>query len=148
MNPRRRLASNLESESTAYGYTLTIWGAGALLIHLVGEPNVLEVFLYTGGGLAGFALMTLVAFDQPLSETNVDADPDLVAASSVHVGGTFLNLLVVYGVILAFRRVGGSALVLYPLVGLLATILYNCLCLLEELVSIALPPSHDDSTES
>ncbi len=44
-----------------YGYTITVWGAGALLVHFRGTPDVADVFLFAGGGLAGFSVFGAAA---------------------------------------------------------------------------------------
>lgn len=51
MDARQRLAQNLTSESEAYGYTLTIWGTGAILINQFGTPGMTQISLYVGGAL-------------------------------------------------------------------------------------------------
>jgi hypothetical protein len=76
MDPTKRLASTLRSESSAYGYTLTIWGAGALTIHEYGMPGELSVFAYVGGALLGFAALSWFAFEGPLSHVD-EADVDM-----------------------------------------------------------------------
>jgi hypothetical protein len=43
-----------------YGYTLSVWSSGAVLIHFRGLPNVGDVLLFAGGGLAGFTLIGLM----------------------------------------------------------------------------------------
>jgi len=44
-----------------YGYTVTVWATGALLIHLHGTPNVAEAFAFVGGALTAFALLSWLA---------------------------------------------------------------------------------------
>lgn len=58
MDPTSRLARNLVEESKAYGYTLTILGAGALLIHHYGMPGIVQTGLYIGGALAAIAALS------------------------------------------------------------------------------------------
>ncbi len=38
-----RLADTLVPEAEAYGYTLTVWGAGGVVIHRFGPPGYWEV---------------------------------------------------------------------------------------------------------
>ncbi|WP_231186213.1 hypothetical protein [Haladaptatus sp. DYF46] len=49
INPTEQLARSLLSESKAYGYTLTIWGGGAILMNQYGSPRIVEIFLYILG---------------------------------------------------------------------------------------------------
>ena len=55
MNLREQLARNLTAESEAYGYTLTIWGGGSILINQYGTPTISRIFFYIGGALAASA---------------------------------------------------------------------------------------------
>ena len=145
MDPRRRLATNLQSESTAYGYTLTVWGAGALLIAEYGSPDPLQVFLYVGGALLGFATLALTAFRRPLSSTDLEDESDMVAISTVHLVATLGNLTFIYVLV---RGAGAAALdstVAFPLVGFVATVTYNVAMLLERGLSERLPSLADSN---
>ena len=62
MNLRKQLARNLTAESETYGYTLTIWGGGSILINQYGTPTIGHIFLYIGGALVGFAALAAIAF--------------------------------------------------------------------------------------
>lgn len=57
---RKALATILESSAAPYGYTLTIWSAGAMLMHFRGSPRVWMVFIFLAGALAGFTLLGTV----------------------------------------------------------------------------------------
>ena len=37
-----------------YGYTVTLWSSGALLMHARGTPDVADVFLFMAGALGAF----------------------------------------------------------------------------------------------
>lgn len=50
-----------ERAGVPYGYTLTIWSAGALCIRRFGLPGFAEVFLFALGGTAGYAALALLA---------------------------------------------------------------------------------------
>lgn len=43
-----------------YGYTLTVWSAGALCIGRFGIPSAAEVFLFVAGGTVGYGALALV----------------------------------------------------------------------------------------
>jgi hypothetical protein len=49
----------VERAGIPYGYTLTIWSAGALCIRRFGLPNLADVFLFAVGGTIGYALLAL-----------------------------------------------------------------------------------------
>jgi hypothetical protein len=40
MDWRQQLARNLSAETEAYGYTLSVWGGGAILIHQYSAPSI------------------------------------------------------------------------------------------------------------
>lgn len=51
------LGTIVSSSAVPYGYTVSLWSAGALLVHFRGAPNVGDVFLFAAGALTGFALL-------------------------------------------------------------------------------------------
>jgi hypothetical protein len=50
------------SSATAYGYTLTVWSAGAVLSYAYGPPSPPEVLAFFAGAVAAFALVGVLAF--------------------------------------------------------------------------------------
>lgn len=92
MRPVKRLAEKLAAESVAYGFSLSTWGVGALLIQQFGIPDLLNVLAYIGGGVVGFAALAAVAFSRPFGETEATPRP-LVIASAIHVIATIGTLL-------------------------------------------------------
>ncbi|GAA0463769.1 hypothetical protein MUK72_08175 [Halococcus dombrowskii] len=136
MEPSKRLASNLVAESKAYGYTLTIWGGGAILVAHYGTPSILAVAAYVGGALVAMALLAVVAFGGLLAEQRQpDGEPPPVA-SMVHIAATGGSLLVSYLV-----SIGGKGrlppVLVFALVGFLATALYNTLLVAEDSIGRA-----------
>jgi hypothetical protein len=55
------LGSLASSSAAPYGYTISVWSSGAVLIHSRGLPNVGEVFMFAAGALAGFTFLGLLA---------------------------------------------------------------------------------------
>jgi hypothetical protein len=53
------LGTIVSASAAPYGYTVSLWSSGALLIHYRGNPTVGDVFLFAAGALAGFALLGL-----------------------------------------------------------------------------------------
>ncbi len=62
MNPfRRSLRSTLAVSAGAYGYTLTIWGTGAIGIDVLGAPHPLDVLLFMSGAVVAFVGLEALA---------------------------------------------------------------------------------------
>lgn len=133
MDVRTRLADNLARESAAYGYTLSVWGAGAMLIAAYGVPEPSEVFAFVTGAVLGFALLAAVAFESPFEERAAD-DSDLRVASMVHVLGTLGTLAVAYG-LTGLRDWGVADPVVFGAVGVLVIVSYNLALLVEAAVT-------------
>lgn len=54
---RAALGTIVSASAAPYGYTVSLWSSGALLIHFHGVPTVGEIFLFLTGALLGFALV-------------------------------------------------------------------------------------------
>jgi hypothetical protein len=138
MEWKHRLAHNLSAEAQAYGYTLTIWGAGAILIGVYGIPDPPSIFLFVGGALLGYGALAALAFDSLLGSREQQDDTTLVVASAVHVVATVGNLALSYAVVVLASRTGVPDPGAFALVGAQATSTYNVLLLLEDyLVQVA-----------
>ncbi|MFC4552828.1 MULTISPECIES: hypothetical protein [Halorussus] len=135
MDPREELAENCVAETKAYGYTLTIWGAGALLLTTYGTPTAVEIFAYVTGAVLGFAALAVAAFGQLFTNATPETDQHLIVASMVHVSSTLGNLLVAFLLIRAAAGAGVTAFVAFGVVGFQATITYNVLLLFEHAIS-------------
>lgn len=55
------LESTLRSSVIPYGYTVTIWSSGALLIHIQGTPGTLEAIMFVAGALLAFAVLASIS---------------------------------------------------------------------------------------
>ena len=130
MNPSKQLAQSLLSESKAYGYTLTIWGGGAILMNQYGSPRILEIFCYVAGALVAFGVLATVTFDNLFSDPDSNHDEQLIVASMVHVVATFGNLLLGYGILAALNP-GFPSDWGFFILGFWGTLCYNLLLLLE-----------------
>ncbi len=150
MHPRQRLAATCRDEAKAYGYTLTIWGAGGLLINAFGTPDPPDVFGYVFGALLGYSLLVLLTFNQPLTaglpdhgddEAEEDSDErnDFVAASTIHFIATPGNLIVAYLIILLAEGTPTPAWLVFLIVGIEATTVYNVLTVFEDYIGRHLP---------
>jgi hypothetical protein len=59
---RRGLRTPVAAAAAPYGYTLTIWTSGAVIAHERGIPSAVGAILFAVGGVAGFALVGLLAY--------------------------------------------------------------------------------------
>ncbi|HEY5333279.1 MAG TPA: hypothetical protein VIJ21_06985 [Solirubrobacterales bacterium] len=101
-----------------YGYTLTIWTSGAVLIHARGVPDGLRAILFMLGGVAAFAIIGSAAFRwEPAHTVRAISHPVLWAS---------FNFLPAIGSVAAVTLfvdwVGG--VLLWPVAGFFATSLY------------------------
>lgn len=135
MEPRDRLAQKLTAESEAYGYTLTIWGVGALLIHEYGTPSFPEILAYICGALVAFAVLAVVAFEAVFSEVAPEDSQQLVVTSMVHVLATAGNLVLSYLVVGAVAGAPVPSSAGFLLVSFQATFVYNVLLLIEDVAA-------------
>lgn len=132
MDSRHRLAQNLVSESNAYGYSLTVWGSGAILVARYGTPTPPQVIAYVAGALVAFGLLAAVAFDAFLGDVETESPRHLFVTSMVHVVATLGNLLVSWLLVVPLAASALPAVVGFSLVGVQSTLLYNVLLLAEE----------------
>jgi cytochrome c biogenesis protein CcdA len=88
MPPRRTLRTALGATVAAsavrYGYTVTLWSSGAVLMHSHGTPSVAEVFAFIAGALTGFGLMGLLARGALAPMRSLDPAVDHVLADVLH----------------------------------------------------------------
>lgn len=59
---RRALRFALSGQSNAYGFTLVVWGTGALAISELGMPGPAGIFAFIGGALVSMSLIVAVVF--------------------------------------------------------------------------------------
>jgi hypothetical protein len=57
---RKAFATIISASAAPYGYTLTIWSTGALLIHYRQAPTVAEIFMVIAGAIGAFAGLWLL----------------------------------------------------------------------------------------
>jgi hypothetical protein len=122
------LRSMLAQESRAYGFTLAFWGSGALLIDNFGMPLLNEILLYTGGAIAGFGFLTLLAFRQAFS-TVENEETQYLVFSMVH----FLSALA--PILITSYLVQLRAAYAFFLAGLSVSVVYNLMMLVEDRLS-------------
>jgi hypothetical protein len=115
---REALATIVAASAAPYGYTVTLWSSGAVLMGSHGTPHVAEVFAFLAGALAGFGLMAFVAHGTLGRAELLDDAADRVVAGTLHVlavGGAV-------GAVALLAKIHSWAA--WPLSSLAATALY------------------------
>src|SRR5947209_6189379 len=59
---RRAVRRAVSMSLGPYGYTVTIWTSGGVLIHARGAPNAIDALLFMLGAVAGFASVGIASF--------------------------------------------------------------------------------------
>ncbi len=123
-----RLRKKITKESHAYGYTLAVWASGAILLTSFEVP-VSGIFLYIFGALFGFFILAFTAFNNLLAEVKHE-DNVLIVVSMIHFIAAIGTVYVSY---LLTKVLSGS--MLYFLVGINVTTVFNILLLVEDVFS-------------
>ena len=106
------------ASAAPYGYTISIWSSGAVLLGTHGTPRVAEVFAFLAGALTGFGLLGLLAHGAFARGESLDHAPDRVLAGALHwlaAGGA------VGAAVLVAKLPGWEA---WPLASFAATTIY------------------------
>lgn len=124
------IQNNIANESVAYGYTLSVWGSGALLLNNFSmTPESILAFVF--GGVIGFGVLAGLSFRKlfrPVEKPEVEH----IAASMIHLLASMGSVLATY---LAITYTDTHSNLLVFLLGAHVTITYNILLALEELLS-------------
>ena len=67
----RALADVINRAGIPYGYTLTIWCAGALLVHRFGSPGLTAIFLFLAGATVGYGVLAVVTWPARREKTSL-----------------------------------------------------------------------------
>jgi len=67
-----------------YGYTMSIWSAGALVMGVQGLPQPAEVFTFLAGSIAAFGLLALTVSHVAHRIDGVDRPADRLLAGILH----------------------------------------------------------------
>lgn len=106
------------ASAAPYGYTISIWSSGAVLMRIHGIPQIAEVFAFMGGALIGFALMSVLAQGGLSRLEFLDHPPDRVLAGAMN--GLAVGAAV--GAVALIAELDG--LVAWPLGSFAATTIY------------------------
>lgn len=115
---RNGLRKAVGTSAGPYGYTLTIWTSGAVLVHAHGVPDTLEAILFAFGAVFAFALVGTLAFRR---------GPDLRVRATSHpvLWGSF-HFIPVAASIAAAGLIAHfiDVTIAFPLAGFAATAIY------------------------
>jgi hypothetical protein len=81
---RAALGTIVAASAAPYGYTISVWSSGAVLLGSHGIPSVAEVFAFLAGALTGFGVMALAAHGALTRTEPLDRAPDRVIAGALH----------------------------------------------------------------
>jgi len=130
MRALANIKNNIANESVAYGYTLSVWGSGALLLNYFSmTPESILAFVF--GGVIGFGLLAAISF-RNLFEPVEKPEVEHIAASMIHILASMGSVLITY---LAITYTDTHSNLLVFLLGAHVTFTYNILLALEELLS-------------
>lgn len=128
-NTKEKLAINLTDTSKAYGYTLCVWGSGAVLISKFGMPDPLTVLLYVVGNVLGFGVLAVIVYGTLFVDVEDIKDETVLAATMIHLIAAPLTVVGAYLISLYLRPTWA-----FFVAGLNATISYNVMLLVESLI--------------
>lgn len=115
---RRALSSSLRGVALPYGYTLTVWGSGQVMIELHGAPSIGQVFLFLAGAGVGYGALKWIAGERPSEVEPTIGSPHLLRAGALHV---LAIGCAVGSAALVGNLASGAA---WPLAAFLASVLY------------------------
>jgi hypothetical protein len=114
----------LSGQASAYGFTLIIWGTGALAVYQLGQPDPAEVFSYVGGALVAAVLIIAVAFG--VRNILREDEPRRRAYSAMHLPSVPIAMLAGWAV--THVLVGWAG---FFMAGFVAVLLYELLLSVE-----------------
>lgn len=134
METLRQLRTSLNSEAKAYGYTLSIWGSGALLITTFESLTPEMILLFILGGVSGFGLLAIIAFHQVFRTVDNPREDKVLVAASIHIFAAFGNVLLSYSLVEVMHGIIRPTM-LFFIIGFSASFSYNILLLVETYIS-------------
>lgn len=138
---RSVLQTVVAKEAKAYGFTIVVWSAGALLITERGKPTPSAVLAFAGGIMLAQAIVLLAAYGSPTNVWTSRQHPE-------YVWSAFHALPVAAGVLLGWLLAAAtSGLWAYLLAPLCAVLAYELLLGLESML-LSAPQSASRSDRS
>lgn len=134
------VASVIRRTAIPYGYTITTWTAGAVIVHRHGTPNVGDAYLYLLGAVVGFGGVGLLAVRHTGHLFEL-ASADMLRTGAINVVALSLAL----GAAALVAMIHGT--VVWPLGSFVATTLYLLVASLDLILAhrhSTGPPSPDE----
>ncbi len=119
MDYRHHLRAVVAASAAPYGYTLTLWTAGAVTSHASGLPSALDALLLLAGAVAGFAAVGAFAFGGINGVLAPGTQGEIRVWGGLHLPSVGSSILLVW---LISESVGGH--LVWPVVGFTATATY------------------------
>lgn len=123
------LKSMLAEESRAYGFTISFWGSGAVLVNSFGTPDTVLALMYGLGAVTGFGILAVNSFGGVTEEVERE-DSTYMALGTIHYLASLVPI-----VIAGFIASHLNAFSAFFIGGLSVSLIYNLLALLEEDIS-------------
>ena len=117
---RMRLRTTLGSSAAPYGYTLSTWTTGAVLINAHGVPDALAALTFMFGAVPGFAFVGALTFGGVTRHFDRDHGETPLMWGSFH----FLSVALAIGAATLVTYLVESFFVAWPLGGFLGTTIY------------------------
>lgn len=125
----------LSGQASAYGFTLVIWGTGALAINQIGPPNRADVFAYVLGALAAAVLIVAAAFG--FTTSLHEEEPARRAYSAMHLPSVPIAIVAGWSTTLALSGWAG-----YLMAGFVSVLVYEALLSLQIVLALIRPAAH------
>ncbi len=138
---RKALRFAISSEAKAYGWTLTIWGSGAIITHQHGLPDIAEVFTFIGGSLTAIAAIILLTFGSAM-ETWTSSGAPRYALGAIHIVSVLGSIA---GAALAGASLPGGVIA-FGVVGFVASAAYQLLIGVEVALTTVGEQDDDDGS--
>jgi len=122
---RSALGTMVAGSAAPYGYTVTTWSSGAVLMRSHGTPSVAEVFAFIGGAILGFTVVAALARGALKRHGMLDDPAARVAAGALH----WLAVAGAVGAVALLAEIDGWEA--WPLGSFAATTLYILLASVE-----------------
>jgi hypothetical protein len=93
---RAGLRSAVQAAGLPYGYTVTMWSSGQVLIHFHGMPTLPMIAVFAAGALGGYAVLQAVALgDDPPDEVALGSSGGWVRGGALQFAAVAVTLLAV-----------------------------------------------------
>ena len=119
MDYRHHLRAAVAASAAPYGYTLTLWTAGAVTSHAEGLPSALDAFLLLAGSVSGFGAVGGFAFGGINGVLMPGSRGEIRVWGGVHLPSVGSSILLVW---LITQSLHGT--LVWPIVGFTATTTY------------------------